>query len=87
MDLEWTPLMQAVANGTLAEVEAALSQGGSVEDRDRLGRTPWLLALRTGDIAKVKLLENWGADTNACAQGSRYPLAFALQGRSPEVLR
>ncbi|MGE3166457.1 MAG: hypothetical protein AB7O52_16270 [Planctomycetota bacterium] len=48
---------------------------------------PGFLALRIGDIAKVKLLEAWGSDTSACAQGSLDPLGFAVQGRNREVLR
>src|SRR5436190_12290628 len=32
--LEWTPLMEAVALGSIADVQAALAQGATLEERD-----------------------------------------------------
>ena len=59
--LEWTPLMEAVALGSLADVQAALGQGAVLEARDWWERTAWLLALLAGDLAKA----------SCCASGAR----------------
>jgi ankyrin repeat protein len=65
--LGWTPLMEAVALGSLADVEAALCQSAALEERDWWSRTAWLIALLAGDIAKAKLLCARGADAGAAA--------------------
>lgn len=85
--LEWTPLMEAVALGTLADVNAALGQRIALEARDRWSRTAWLIALLTGDIAKATLLLARGADPNARGSCGRPPLFYAIQGHHPDVLR
>lgn len=85
--LEWTPLMEAVAMGSLADVEAALRQGAALEARDWWSRTPWLIALLTGDIAKVKLIAAWGADTDARGRCGQPPLFYAVQSHSPTMVR
>ena len=85
--LEWTPLMDAVALGSLADVQAALAQGAALEDRDWWARTAWLLALLTGDIAKARLLRERGADPAARGRGGWPPLFYAIQGHHPDVLR
>lgn len=54
IQLGWTPLMEAVALGSLADLEAALAKGPALEERDCWSRTPWLIALLTGDIFDVR---------------------------------
>jgi ankyrin repeat protein len=85
--LGWTPLMEAVALGSLAGVQAALGQGAALEERDCWSRTAWLIALLTGDIAKAKLLRERGADPNARGRCGRPPLFYAIQGHHPDMLR
>jgi ankyrin repeat protein len=51
--LEWTPLHRAVALGTLEEVRSEVEAGDSLEERDRWQRTPWLLALQTGEFQRL----------------------------------
>lgn len=85
--LEWTPLMYAVALGSLADVQAALEQGADLEARDWWSRTPWLIALLTGDIAKAALLLEWGADFTAQGRCGNPPLFYPIQGRHPPMLR
>ncbi|TWU49286.1 ankyrin repeat domain-containing protein [Rubripirellula reticaptiva] len=61
--LQWTKLMQAIALGTIDEVQTLLSEKDiRLDERDRWERTPWLLACVTGDIAKAKLILEAGAD-------------------------
>src|SRR3954451_20138865 len=42
--LGWTPLVEAVALGSLADVQAALANGPALEARDWWERTAWLIA-------------------------------------------
>src|SRR6185369_4190678 len=63
--LGWTPLIEAVALGSLADVEAALADSSTLEEKDCWSRTAWLIAVRPGDIAKAKLLRDHGADIEA----------------------
>jgi ankyrin repeat protein len=85
--LEWTPLMEAVAFGSLTEVHAALAQSPALESQDCWSRTAWLIALLTGDIAKARLLRENGADSNARGRCGQPPLFYAIQGHHPEMLR
>jgi ankyrin repeat protein len=85
--LEWTPLMEAVALGSLADVQASLATDAALEDRDWWERTAWLIALLTGDIAKATLLREWGADPTARGRSDRPPLFYAIQGHQPDMLR
>ncbi len=43
--LQWTPLLRAIALGSLAEVQRELATGGPMEARDWWQRTAWLLAI------------------------------------------
>ena len=85
--LQWTPLMEAVASGALAEVEALLEQGADLEARDWWERTPWLIAILTGDTAKAALIADRGADTQACGRCQCPPLFYAIQSHSLAMVR
>lgn len=85
--LGWTPLLEAVALGSLADVQAALAQGAALEERDWWSRTAWLIALLTGDIGKARLLRGRGADPDARGRCGCPPLFYAIQGRHPDILR
>jgi ankyrin repeat protein len=84
--LVWTPLMEAVALGSFADVQAALRLDVSLEERDWWERTAWLIALLTGDIAKAELLRKWGADPAARGRCGRPLLFYAIQGHHPDML-
>jgi ankyrin repeat protein len=85
--LEWTPLIEAVALGSLADVECLARAGAPLEERDWWERTPWLMALLGGDLMKAKLLREWGANTDARGRSGQPPLFYAIHGHHPEVLR
>lgn len=85
--LEWTPLMEAVALGSFVDVRTALEGGAALEELDWWSRTAWLIAVLAGDIDKAKLLREWGADTNARGRCGRPPLFYAIQNHHPNVLR
>ncbi len=85
--LGWTPLLEAVALGPLADVQAALARGADLEARDWWERTAWLVALLTGDVGKASLLRDSGADVNARGRCGCPPLFYAIQGHHPHLLR
>lgn len=46
--LQWTPLIEAVALGSLADVERLARGGAALEETDWWERTAWLVALLAG---------------------------------------
>lgn len=76
--LAWTPLMQAIAWGSLADVQAQLSAGADLTARDFWQRTPWLLSLQTASVAKTELLLSSGADRSDQGRCGMQPLMYAL---------
>jgi ankyrin repeat protein len=85
--LEWTPLIAAVALGSLADVRSVLERGAMLEVKDWWERTAWLIALLIGDVDKAKLLQEYGADPNVRGRCGRPPLFYVIQGHHPDVLR
>jgi ankyrin repeat protein len=82
--LAWTPLIRAVALGSLADLENAIESGEQLEDRDWWSRTAYLVAVQTGDIAKARLLLARGADGNACGRYRKPALFYAIEnGHAP----
>ncbi|HEY0682706.1 MAG TPA: ankyrin repeat domain-containing protein [Steroidobacter sp.] len=84
--LKWTPLMHAVAYGSLSDVQAHLHDG-DLERRDTWKMTPYLLAIRAGDIAKAELLRDAGADVAARSHCETPAIFHAIEIDRPDVLR
>jgi len=76
--LKWTPLIRAVALGTLEEVRACIDRGVLLEERDRWSRTAWLVAVQSGDLAKARLLAERGANLEAVARCGQPALFHAV---------
>lgn len=85
--LRWTPLIEAVALGSLADVEILLSRAAPLEETDYWGRTAWLIAIQTGDIGKADLLRRHGANTAACGRCGKPPLFYAIENHHCAMLR
>jgi ankyrin repeat protein len=85
-ELEMTELLEAVAFGTLADVEAKVAQGADLEARDTWHRTPWLLAIQIGDIAKARFLLEHGAQRDATDSSGAPPLFYAIEGHQTLML-
>lgn len=78
-DIQMSELTQAVAFGTLAEVERLAQAGADLEAQDRSERTAWLVAIQTGDIAKSEFLRGCGADTGVVGRCGKPPLFYAIE--------
>jgi ankyrin repeat protein len=86
--LEWTPLMHAVALGTLDETAAELARSPEqLEARDGWERTPWLLAIQTGEIAKAHLLLEHGAEPLARGRCAAPAIFHAIRDRQIPMLK
>ena len=87
--LGWTPLHRVIALGTAAELAAALAdveQLVTLEDRDNCGRSGWLLAIQTGDVAKAKLILEQGVTRDARGRGDTTPLMYAIAAESTAMM-
>ncbi|BCM93046.1 hypothetical protein IAD21_04933 [Abditibacteriota bacterium] len=86
--LAWTPLMRAIAIGTIDDVREQLEQGASLTAREECGeRTPWLLSLSGGDIEKAKLLLAAGANLNDIGWYQKTALMYPIEANDPEMLK
>jgi ankyrin repeat protein len=84
--LEWTALVRAVALGSVADVESAVASGADLEHRDLWSRTPWLVAVQSGDLDKARFLAGSGADTSACGRCGKPSLIYAIEGGHSPML-
>jgi ankyrin repeat protein len=84
--LGWTDLMQAIALGTLADVETQLAAGADLTAVDRWARTPWLLSLHVGDVSKAQLLLAAGSNPLAVGHCGKLPLMYALDSGNLSLL-
>jgi ankyrin repeat protein len=85
--LEWTPLMQAIALGALNDVQRQLEQGADLAARDCWNRTPWLLSLQVGDVAKAKLLLAAAANLEDRGHCGKLPLVYPILNGHVAMLR
>jgi ankyrin repeat protein len=84
--LGFTPLMRAVALGSLEDVEARLAAVEPLEAVDSWERTAWLVALLVGDTNKAKALLAAGANPDARGRCGAPPLFYAVAGHHPQVV-
>lgn len=84
--LAWTPLIRAVALGTLTDVEAVLV-GADLEARDGWERSAWLVAVLSGDVEKAMLLRDRGADIHARGRNAQPALFYAIEAAGDAMLR
>jgi ankyrin repeat protein len=86
-DINFTPLIEAVAFGSLPDVVEVVENGADLEERDYWERTPWLIAIQTGDTAKARLLLEHGADKNARGRCGKLPLFYAIENDHLPMLK
>ncbi len=86
-DVKLTPLMKAVAFGTLEDVEDVVRQGADLEAQDYWERTAWLFAIETGDIAKAQFLLERGSNREAWGRCGQPPLFYAVVNEHSAMLK
>jgi ankyrin repeat protein len=84
--LGWTPLMHAIACGTLADVAKELAYSPDLSAIDLWERTPFLLSLQTRDIAKAELLFRAKSDPAARGRCGKTPLMYPVAVDDPAML-
>src|SRR5262249_15730378 len=84
--LEWTPLIGAVALGSLADVRKVVESGADLEERDWWSRTALLVAIQGGDLDKARFLLERGADKAARGRCGKPPLFYAIESRNTAML-
>lgn len=85
--LEWTALHRAVALGTTADVRRRLDAGDDLAARDNCGRTPLLLGLQAGDIAKAEAILAAGGSLSDPVRCGRTPLMYPVENDDAAMLR
>lgn len=85
--LKWTPLFHAIAFGNIKDVKEQLNIGTDLNVRDTWSRTPFLLAVQVGEIDKVKILLDAGANLFDEWRSDKNALEFAIQSDNDGVLR
>jgi ankyrin repeat protein len=85
--LNWTPLIEAVALGTIDDVKSALAAGPELESRDGWSRTAFLTAILAGDLEKAELLRAAGADVTAVGHCGAPPHFYAVRGLHAAMAR
>jgi ankyrin repeat protein len=84
--LEWGALHRAVAFGSLEDVQKLVDGGyPNLEERDRRKRTPFLLAVQSGDVEKSEFLLQRGADSRVRAHCDTPALFLAIENHRREV--
>ena len=84
--LQWTPLLRAVALGTLADVVQAIEEDAELEAVDWWQRTALLAAVQGGDVSRAQVLLDRGADLSACGRCGKPLLFYAVESRQPAML-
>jgi ankyrin repeat protein len=87
--LEWRPLMNSVILGDVEDIKRELIDVDlqDLHARDHWSRTPWLLAVCSGDIEKATLLRTAGASLDDRGRGEETCLQCALLSGNIEMLR
>lgn len=85
--IQWTDLHKAVALGTIEVIEDLVRKGADINALDWQDRTPVMIALQIGDLAKVKCLVGFGAQFDTTPESKSSPLECAAQSLNPEVLQ
>ncbi len=79
-------LHRAAHSGDLVTLQALLTDGADVDERDPAGRTPAHVAAFASNDAVLKTLAEAGADMNALEQGSYDVLTIAAVANDPELV-
>ncbi len=77
--LGWSNLHNAIAYGSISNLEEVVTNNCDLEVVDFWGRTPLLFSILVGDIEKTALLIEAGANVSAVGRCGKTPLSYATQ--------
>jgi len=80
-------LLQAAADGNIAQVKSLLSKGAEINARDERGLTPLHHAASRGHNDIVDLLISKGADTNSKDKWGYTPLYYAIWYENKDIVK
>ena len=80
-------LRSAAEQGQAAQVRSLLDQGANREARDKMGRTPLLLATHNNQVEAAKVLIDAGADVNAKDSIEDSPYLYAGARGHNDILK
>jgi len=83
----WSGLHWALVREVDAVIALLLNSGANPNLPTGTGRTPLVIALRSGQAEAVKLLLEAGADPNQADGDGRTPAEAAMEGRYPDLGR
>jgi Ankyrin repeats (3 copies)/Ankyrin repeat len=84
--LKWTSTFHAIAFGSSDELAKIFNEEKDLNIRDTWDRTPFLLAVQVGDIEKVKVLLDSGANLHDVWRSDKNALEFAIQSDNADML-
>lgn len=84
--LNWSPLFHAIAYGSLQQVRDCRENGADLTARDTWDRTPFLLAVQSGETDKVDYLLSVGADIKERGRCNQSALEYAIQMDNVKML-
>lgn len=85
--LEWTPLIRAVAHGDRDALQQTLQTQPDLEQRDFWQRSAWHVALLAGRPDLAQLLRLAGADIRARGRCGQTSLSYAVHSHDPATVR
>ncbi|MES2935565.1 MAG: ankyrin repeat domain-containing protein [Pseudomonadota bacterium] len=85
--LEWTQTVHKVVFGSLDDIRAAIFKYNNIDEPDFWSRTPLLIAILLGDIDKVSLLLELGANRHTVGRCGKTPLTYAIQKNNLPMLK
>ncbi len=85
----WTPMMVAAfftEKEAFAIMDALKAAGANINAQSKAGKTPLYLAVKKGQVEKVKWLIANGADKNIAAQNGVKPLDLAKSSKNADLI-
>ncbi|MBP5426384.1 MAG: ankyrin repeat domain-containing protein [Clostridiales bacterium] len=87
LDYWYSLLEEAIIKNDLWLVKYFVSNGANVNTSYKMGDTPVILAIKTGNIELVKYLVSSGANINSQNNYSKSPLIFAIESQNLSFIK
>jgi hypothetical protein len=85
--LKWSSTIHEVVYGTQDSIKQSIEENDDLESVDHWDRTPFLMAVQLGDIAKAQLLLDLGANRLTTGRCGKTPMQYAVQHNHVTMLK